>query len=79
MTEDAMAMNGWRPCGEQREVELVHAEWFPADVQPPPQSAADVERSKYKAAWCDAMKIELDGHKTIGTYETATPSLGRNL
>ena len=46
---------------------------FPEDVEPPPQSVADVERSRYKAAWRKSMKTELDGHKTTGTYEAATP------
>ena len=32
---------------------------FPANVEPPPQSVADVERSQHKAAWQEAMKIEL--------------------
>ena len=49
---------------------------FPADVEPPPQSEANVERSINKAAWHEAMNIELDRHKTSGTYETATPPLG---
>ena len=50
---------------------------FPEDVEPPPQSVANVERSKYKAAWREAMKTELDGHKMTGTYEAATPPRGR--
>ena len=50
---------------------------FPQDVEPPPQSVADVERSQYKAAWRKAMKTGLDGHKTTGTYEAATPPRGR--
>ena len=29
---------------------------FPEGVDPPPQPVADVERSKYKAAWREAMK-----------------------
>ena len=29
---------------------------FPEDVEPPPQSVADVEGSQYKAAWRKAMK-----------------------
>ena len=32
---------------------------FPEHVEPPPQSVADVERSQYRAAWQEAMKIEL--------------------
>ena len=31
---------------------------------------------KYKAAWREAIKSELDGHKTTGTYEAATPPRG---
>ena len=50
---------------------------FPEDVEPPPQSVADVERSQCKAAWRKAMKTELDGHETTGTYEAATPPRGR--
>ena len=45
---------------------------FTQDVDQPPQPVANVERSPYKAAWHDAMKIVLDGHKTTGTYEAAT-------
>ena len=36
-----------------------------------------IERSKYKTAWREAMKSELDGLKTTGTHETATPPRGR--
>ena len=50
---------------------------FPEDVEPPPQPVADVKRSQHKVAWHEAMKIELDGHKTTGTYEAATPPRGR--
>ena len=46
---------------------------FPVDVEQPPLCVADVECSTYKAAWHEAMKIELDGHKTACTYEAATP------
>lgn len=55
----------------------MHAKWFPADVESPPQSAADLERSKYSTARHVAMKIVLDDHKTTGTYEAATPPLRR--
>ena len=47
---------------------------FPEDVKSPPQSVVDVERSQYKAARHEAMKIELDGHKMTRTYEAASPS-----
>ena len=50
---------------------------FPEDVEPPPQSVADVERSKCRAAWHETTKIELGGHKTTGTYEAARPPPGR--
>ena len=53
----------------------MHAEW----VEPPPQSAADTGRSKYKVAWHEVVKVESDGHKTTGTYEAAIPPLGRKL
>ena len=49
----------------------------PEDVEPLPQSVADVERSQYKAAWHEAVQIELDSHNTTGIYEAATPPLGR--
>ena len=35
---------------------------FPVRRRTPP---ADVEHSQYKAAWHEAMKIELDSHVTI--------------
>ena len=41
---------------------------FPEDATPPPQCVADVERLPYKAAWHEAVKIELDRHKTTGTH-----------
>ena len=50
---------------------------FPEDRDPSPQSVANVERSLYRAAWREAMKTELDGHKTTGTYKSATPPRGR--
>ena len=52
---------------------------FPSDVEPPPQSSADVERSKFTAAWHEATKIELDEHKTTGAYTAATPPQGRSM
>ena len=48
---------------------------FPEDVEPPPQSIANVERSQCKAVWRKVMKNVLDG--TTDTYEAATPSRGR--
>ena len=59
------------------ELSVCTSSGFPEGVEPPPQSVADVERSQYEAVWHEAMKIELDGHKTTGTYETATPPQGR--
>ena len=50
---------------------------FPEDVEPPPQPLANVERFQYKAAWHEAMKNELDGHKATGTCEAVTPPQGR--
>ena len=65
---------GWRTCcgKKQKVVERAHAEWFPGSRKTAPPSVADVKRSPYTAAWHEAMKIELDGHKTTGAYKTAT-------
>ena len=49
---------------------------FPEDVELPPQSATDVERSQYKAAWHEAMMIQSDGHNMTGTYNAPTPPRG---
>ena len=49
---------------------------FPEDVEPSPQSVADVERSPYSAAWHDAVPIELDGHKATGIPEAAKSQQG---
>ena len=78
-TEDAMAMMTGGPAAEENKGEsnACIPRVFPEDVEPPPQSVADVERSQYKAAWRKAMKTELDGHKTTGTNETATLPRGR--
>ena len=64
-----MAMMAGGPAVEdnQGKLRVCMPSGFPEDVEPPPQSVADVERSKYKAAWREAMKNELDGHKTTGT------------
>ena len=53
--------------------------YFPAGVEPPPQSAQQcAERSKHKAAWHEAMEIEKDpSPKTTGPYKAATPPQGR--
>ena len=61
------------PVDNKGELKVCMRSGFPADVEPPPQSAADVERSKSKAACHAAVNIELNVHKTIGTYEAATP------
>ena len=78
-TQDAMAMMAGGPAAEEikGESNACMPRGFPEDEEPPPQSVADVERSHYKAAWRTAMKTELDGHKTTGTYEAATPPRGR--
>ena len=67
-----------KPAVEEnkRKLSVCMPSGLPEDVEPPPQSVADVERSRYKAAWRGAMKNELDGHKTTGTYETTTPPRG---
>ena len=76
-----MAMMAGGPAVEENKGEsnVCMPSGFQEDVEPPPQSVADVERSQYKAAWREAMKTELDGHKTTGTYEAATPPRGRKL
>ena len=78
-TEDATAMMAGGPAAEENtgESNVCMPSGFPEDVEPPPQSVADVERSQYRTAWRKAMKTELDGHKTTGTYEAATPPRGR--
>ena len=52
-TEDAMAMMAGGPAAEENKGELSvrMPSGFPEDVEPPPQSVADTERSQYKAAW----------------------------
>ena len=56
-----MAIMAGGPAVEEnkREVSARMPSGFPEDVEPPPQSVADVERSQHKAAWHEAMKIEL--------------------
>ena len=77
-TEDALALMAGGPAEDKKgELSARMPSGFPEHVEPPPQSVADVERSQYRAAWQEAMKIELDGHKTTGTYEAATPPQGR--
>ena len=48
-TEDTMAILAGRPAVEENKGELSvrMPSGFPEDVEPPPQSVADVERSKY--------------------------------
>ena len=74
-----MAMMAGGPAVEEstRESNVCMPSGFPEDVEPPPQPVADTERSQYRVAWRKAMKTELDGHKTTGTYEAATPPRGR--
>ena len=52
-TENAMAMMAGGPAAEENKVELSvrMPSGFPKDVEPAPQSVADIERSQYKAAW----------------------------
>ena len=78
-TEGAMAMMAGGPAVEENKwgLSVCMPSGFPEDVEPPPQSVADVKCSQYKAAWHEAMKIELDGHTPTGTYEAATPPRGR--
>ena len=77
--ENAMAMMAGGPAVKENKggLSVCMSNGFPEDVGPPPQSVADVERSQYKASWHEAMKSELDGHKTTGTYEAAMPPRGR--
>lgn len=37
-----------------------------------PQSAAGIERSEYRAAWHEAMNVEINGQQPTGTYEAAS-------
>ena len=55
----------------------MHAEWFPGRRRTAPALRRRCERPQYKAAWHEAMKVELDGHRTTDTYEAATPPRGR--
>ena len=50
---------------------------FPEDVEPLPAVRRRCRVFQSKAAWHEAMQIELDGHKVTGTYEAATPPQGR--
>ena len=72
-----MAMMAGGPAVEENKEELSVCIPSGPPEEPPPQSVADVERSQYTVAWRDAMKNELDGHETTGTYEAATPPRGR--
>ena len=78
-TEDAMVMMAGGPAAEENKGELSvrMPRHFPDDVEPSPQSLSDVESSQYKVAWHETMKVELDGHKTTGACEAATPPRGR--
>ena len=77
-TEGALAMMAGGPDETKGELSVCMRSGFQADLEPTSQSVADVERSKYKVA-CqqEAIRIVLDGHKTTGTYEAATPPQGR--
>ena len=80
-TEDAMAMMAGGPAVEENKGEsnVCMPSYISEDVEPPPQSVADVERFQKKAARGKAMKTELDSHKMTGTHEAATPPRGRKL
>ena len=76
-TEDAIATMAGGPGESKGGINACMPSSFKADVETPPQPKADIERSKYKVAWHEATKAGLNGQKTTGTYEAATPPLGR--
>ena len=55
-----MAIMARGPAAEENkgEVSVRMPGGFPEDVEPPPQSVADVQCSRHKAAWHEAIKIE---------------------
>ena len=75
-TEEEVALMAGRPAVKRRgKLGMCMPSDFPEDVQPPPQSVADVERSRYKSVWHEATKLELDGNNTdryIRSRATAT-------
>ena len=73
-TEDALAMMAGGHAETKGELSVCAPSGFPEDVKPPSQSVTNVERSKHKGAWQEAIRIELDGHNT---YEAATPPQGQ--
>ena len=40
----------------------------PHEVEPPPCTVAEVERSVYRKGWEQAMQSEFEGHKKTGTF-----------
>ena len=60
-------MGGGSALENNGELSVCMPSGFPDDVEPPPQSVADEERPQ---------KIELDCHKTTGTYEAAISPQG---
>ena len=59
-TEDEVVLMAGRPALKNiGGLSVCMPSGFPEDVELPPQSVADVERSRYKAAWHEAMQIEL--------------------
>ena len=40
----------------------------PHEVEPPPRTEAEVERSVYRKGWEQAMQSEFEGHKKTGTF-----------
>ena len=58
-----MALMAGGPAVENKgELSVCMPTGFPEDVEPPPQSVAGVERSRYQAAWHEATQIELGVH-----------------
>ena len=78
-TKDAMAMMAGGPAveGNKGDSNACMPSGFPKDVEPLPQSVADLPRYQYKSAWRKAVKNNLEGRNTTGTYEAATPPRGR--
>ena len=63
-TEDALITMAGRPVENRGQLSVRMPRGFPANVEPPPKSAADLERSELIATWLETIKDEFDGHKT---------------
>ena len=62
-------MTGGPAAGENKgEYSVGMPSGFPEDVRPPPQSVADVERSRYKLAWHDVGELVTSGEKDMLYY-----------